>query len=255
MPELERFVLHRLWELDALVRRAYDDFDFHALFTALHNFCAVELSAFYFDMRKDSLYCDRHDAPRRRAARTAMDRALFDCLTAWLAPILCFTAEEAWLARNPGEGESVHLRTFPTDPVRLARRRARGEVAPRARHASRRHRRAGEGARRQEDRIEPGGAADSVRRRRRARGRLGRDLHHLRHRGPAGSSSPAGAETLPGLPGVGVVFATAAGAKCARCWKVLPEVGTVPPIRSCASAAPTRSTMRSPRRSSGAFFP
>ena len=86
----------------------------------LHNFCAVDLSAFYFDIRKDALYCDRPDALRRRACRTLLD-LVFDHLTAWLAPILCFTAEEAWWARYGAEGEtreaSVHLRVFPEVPA------------------------------------------------------------------------------------------------------------------------------------------
>src|SRR5262249_35022303 len=116
MPELERWVLHRLWELDRLVRQTCDDFQFHRLFTALHNFCAVDLSAFYFDIRKDSLYCDAVDDPTRRAARTVLD-TLFSCLTAWLAPVLCFPAEEAWLSRHgDAAGDSVHLRLFPTAP-------------------------------------------------------------------------------------------------------------------------------------------
>src|SRR3546814_8087258 len=116
MPELERWVLHRLWELDRLVRQCCAEYDFHRLFRELHDFCAVDLSAFYFDIRTDSLYCDAPDAARRRAAQTALD-ALFDCLTAWLAPILCFTAEEALLARNgAAPGESVHLRLFPAIP-------------------------------------------------------------------------------------------------------------------------------------------
>ena len=113
MPELERWVLHRLWELDNLVRECIDNFEFHTLWTALHNFCAVELSAFYFDIRKDGLYCDPSDSLSRRASRTVLD-LLFDHPTAWLAPILCFTAEEAWLTRHGGDANaSVHLRTFP----------------------------------------------------------------------------------------------------------------------------------------------
>lgn len=116
MPELERWVLHRLAELDGVVRRGCADFDFHSIYQALHTFCAVDLSAFYFDVRKDSLYCDRPDSVRRRACRTVLDH-LFECLTAWLAPILCFTAEEAWLARGTGEAESVHLRLFPEVPA------------------------------------------------------------------------------------------------------------------------------------------
>src|SRR5918996_1670646 len=116
MPELERWVLHRLATLDRLVREANQDFAFARLYSALHNFCATDLSAFYFDVRKDVLYCDRSDSMRRRAARTVLDH-LFHCLTAWLAPVLVFTTEEAWLTRLPSEDDSVHLRLFPEPPA------------------------------------------------------------------------------------------------------------------------------------------
>ena len=92
----------RLWQLDRRLREACDGYEFHAFFSELHNFCAVELSAFYFDVRKDVLYCDALKSPRRRAARTALDN-LFGCLTAWLAPFTCFTAEEAWLTRHSAQ--------------------------------------------------------------------------------------------------------------------------------------------------------
>ena len=93
------------------------DYDFHAMFTALHNFCAVDLSAFYFDIRKDRLYCEAVDDPARRVTRTVLNRT-FDCLVRWLAPILCFTAEEAWLARHgDAPGRSIHLELFPTVPT------------------------------------------------------------------------------------------------------------------------------------------
>ena len=115
MPELERWVLNRLWQMDKMVRESCDAFHFHPLFTELHNFCAVDLSAFYLDIRKDSLYCDSVSSINRRAARTVLDE-LFNCLTAWLAPFICFTAEEAWRSRNPGEDESVHLCLFPEVP-------------------------------------------------------------------------------------------------------------------------------------------
>ena len=115
MPELERWVLHRITELDGMLRVACSNFEFQPLFNELHSFCAVDLSAFYFDIRKDSLYCDRVDAIKRRAVRTVLDE-LFNCLTAWLAPFICFTAEEAWLTRFSGEDESVHLRLFPEIP-------------------------------------------------------------------------------------------------------------------------------------------
>ena len=126
MPELERWVLHRLTELDARIRAAVASYDWTGVYPELHNFCAADLSAFYFDIRKDAIYCDRPDSLRRRAARTVLDH-LHRCLTTWLAPVLCFTAEEAWGARF-GEADSVHLQLFPDAAGGLARRRAGGEV-------------------------------------------------------------------------------------------------------------------------------
>jgi isoleucyl-tRNA synthetase len=116
MPELERWVLHRLSEIDSVMRASVTDFDYNRAMVSLHEFCAVDLSAFYFDIRKDSLYCDRPDSIRRRATRTVMEQ-LFESLTIWLAPFLCFTAEEAWLTRYPGDKESVHLQQFPAIPA------------------------------------------------------------------------------------------------------------------------------------------
>ena len=115
MPELDRWVLHQLQEMDQKVRKTCDDFQFHMLFNELHNFCAMDLSAFYLDIRKDSLYCDRADSTRRRASRTVLNE-LFNCLTKWFAPFICFTAEEVWQTRYPNAG-SVHLQSFPDIPV------------------------------------------------------------------------------------------------------------------------------------------
>jgi isoleucyl-tRNA synthetase len=115
MPELEKWVLHRLTELDARIRAAVQSYDWTGVYPELHNFCATDLSAFYFDVRKDAVYCDRPDSLRRRAARTVLDH-LHRCLTTWLAPVLCFTAEEAWCARF-GEQDSVHLQLFPALPA------------------------------------------------------------------------------------------------------------------------------------------
>ena len=95
MPELERLMLHRLAELDQLVRKAYEDFDYKRIFAALNNFMITELSAFYFDIRKDALYCDPASSMKRKACLTVLDH-LFRCTVTWLAPILCFTAEEVW---------------------------------------------------------------------------------------------------------------------------------------------------------------
>jgi len=117
MPELDRWVLHRLWELDCLIRESCENFEFHILYTELHNFCATDLSAFYLDIRKDSLYCDRADSIGRRSTRTVLNE-LFKFLTTWLAPFICFTAEEAWLSHNKQKtkNDSIHLKTFPIVP-------------------------------------------------------------------------------------------------------------------------------------------
>jgi isoleucyl-tRNA synthetase len=116
MPELERLMLHRLAELDALVRQAYVDFDYKRIFAALNAFMTVDLSAFYFDVRKDALYCDPYSSLTRKACLTVLDQ-LFRCTVTWLAPMLCFTAEEAWLSRYGDDAESVHLETFPDVPA------------------------------------------------------------------------------------------------------------------------------------------
>ncbi|QRM56832.1 isoleucine--tRNA ligase [Sinorhizobium sp. BG8] len=111
MPELERLMLHRLCELDQLVREGYDAFDFKKIARALIDFSNVELSAFYFDVRKDALYCDAPSSLRRRAS-LAVIRKIFECLVTWLAPMLPFTTEEAWLSLKP-DAVSVHLEQFP----------------------------------------------------------------------------------------------------------------------------------------------
>ncbi|MEM1372095.1 MAG: isoleucine--tRNA ligase, partial [Pseudomonadota bacterium] len=113
MPELERWVLHRLAQLDAQVREGYGKFDFQGVFQTIFNFATVELSAFYFDIRKDALYCDG-TTNRRQAARHVLDLIL-ERLNTLLAPILVFTMEEVWLERSGGEG-SIHLQDIPATP-------------------------------------------------------------------------------------------------------------------------------------------
>jgi isoleucyl-tRNA synthetase len=115
MPELERLMLHRLAELDALVREAYANFDYKRIFAALNAFMTSDLSAFYFDIRKDALYCDPLSSQKRKACLTVLDR-IFRCTVTWLAPMLCFSAEEAWLARYGADAPSVHLQVFPQVP-------------------------------------------------------------------------------------------------------------------------------------------
>jgi isoleucyl-tRNA synthetase len=228
MPELDRWVLHRLAELDALVRQACRDFDFHALFVAVYNFCIVDLSAFYFDIRKDSLYCDGVDAIRRRAVRTVLDE-VFSCLTAWLAPVLCFTAEEAWLMRHGDTPEpaSVHLRVFPAVPpgwrddalaAKWERVRDIRRVVTGALEIERREKRIGASLQ-----AHPTIYLDS------AAGLDGVNWAEVSITSDATialGDVPAEAFRLADVPGVAVLPGLAAGEKCQRCWQVLPEVGT-----------------------------
>ena len=244
MPELERWVLHRLTEIDQAVRQACDGFDFHALFVAVHTFCTNDLSAFYFDVRKDVLYCDSAASTRRRAARSVLD-TLFSTLTAWLAPILCFTAEEAWRTRFPDD-ESVHLRAFPEVPAgwrdpglaeRWARLRALRRVVTGALEVARREKRIGASLMAHPTLYAPAEDLAAV---------AGIDLAEAAITSglsAVAGAPPEGAFTLDEVPGVGVVVARAQGAKCARCWRVLPEVGADPACpelcRRCAEAVAT----------------
>jgi len=227
MPELERWVLHRLSEIDELVRDRAAIFDFHEMFTALHNFCAVDLSSFYFDIRKDTLYCDRADSIRRRAARTVLDEA-FDCLTAWLAPVICFTAEEAWLSRNPGDGNSVHLQTYPDLQADW-----RDDVLAEKWANVRRVRRVVTGAleiERAEKRIGSSLQATPTVYLDSATVAILSDVDLAEVTITSDvivdtGAAPEGAFAIDEVPGVAVVPGLADGGKCERCWQVLPEVG------------------------------
>jgi isoleucyl-tRNA synthetase len=231
MPELERWVLHRLSEVDGIVRRSIESYDFHGMFTALHNLCAVDLSAFYFDVRKDSLYCDRPDSAKRRAVRTVLDR-LFDCLTRWLAPVLCFTAEEAWLARHgDGADSSVHLALFPEVPAAW-----RDEVL------------AAKWAKIRELRRVVTGAIEIARAQKALGASLQADVEIVADNSYLAAlagvdlpevcitssgtlragAPPEGFFTLPDVAAVAVRVGLASGDKCQRCWRVLPEVGSMP---------------------------
>ena len=230
MPELERWVLHRLWQLDMHVRQCCETFDFHGLFRELYNFCTIDLSAFYFDIRKDCLYCDPITSPTRRAAQTVLAE-LFDCLTAWLAPILCFTAEEAWLQRNPGETESIHLRTFPEitkdwrndslgarwDDIRQVRRVVLGAL-----EIERAEKRIGSSLQAAPHIFISPEIAGSLENADLAEIAITSDIAIETGNGPAN------AFTLPDVAGIAVLPNKAEGQKCERCWKVLPEVGLNP---------------------------
>ncbi|AJP70843.1 isoleucine--tRNA ligase [Sphingomonas hengshuiensis] len=115
MPELERYILHKLGTLDAELRDAANAFEFNRYSRALTDFANEDLSAFFFDIRKDCLYCDAATDPKRRAYRTVLD-TLFHALVRYAAPILAFTAEEVWQARFPSEASSVHLLEWPVLP-------------------------------------------------------------------------------------------------------------------------------------------
>ncbi|WP_375624592.1 MULTISPECIES: isoleucine--tRNA ligase [unclassified Bartonella] len=114
LPDLEKFILHRLFELDQLINRAYDEFDFKKIMRALLDFSIIELSSFYFDIRKDSLYCDAPSSKKRKSSLQVI-REIFERMVTWLAPMLPFTMEEAWLERYP-ESQSVHLEQFRSVP-------------------------------------------------------------------------------------------------------------------------------------------
>ena len=124
MPELERYMLALLAELDATLKQAIADFDFNTYVRALSDFANEDLSAFFFDIRKDCLYCDAPDDPKRRAYRTVLD-TLFHALVRYAAPVMVFTAEEVWASRYP-DGGSVHLLEWPVLPP------APGHPGPRA---------------------------------------------------------------------------------------------------------------------------
>jgi len=226
MPELERYILQRLSELDRLVRRCNEEFEYQRIYTAIHNFCSSDLSAFYFDVRKDALYCDSRQSERRRAARTVLDH-LFNCLVTWLAPVLSFTCDEAWLTRFPSDDGSVHLQLFPEIPDAWANR----ELAARWERI-RRVRRVVTGAlevERREKRIGASlQAAPRVFVSEADRAVIGDiDMAELCITSQIELSTdmiPQSAFRLDDVHDVGVLPHLAKGGRCARCWQVLPEV-------------------------------
>jgi len=232
MPELERLILHRLAVLDETVRSAYREYDYKRLVAALSNFMNVELSAFYFDIRKDALYCDPISSVRRRASLTVLNH-LFDCLTAWLAPVLVFTMEEVWLERHKEENASVHLRLFPDVPAdwrndELAAKwdkiRAVRRVITGALEIERREKRIGSSLEAAPQVfVEDPALAAAI---------AGVDLAEIAITSAItignAHAAPVAGFALPEVPGVTVVPALAQGRRCARSWKILPEVGTDP---------------------------
>lgn len=231
MPELERLMLHRLVDLDQQVRQGYGAFDYKRIFSTLFNFLTIDLSAFYFDVRKDVLYCDPYSSVRRKAALWVIDR-LFDCLVRWLAPMLPFTCEESWLARHADADGSVHLEQFPQVPVswrddalaeKWSKIRAVRRVVTGALEIERRDKRIGSSLE-AAPKVFISDASYTV-------ALEGADLAEISITSAIDvvqGEGPHDAFRLDDTPGVSVVPERAEGRKCARSWKVLPEVGSDP---------------------------
>ncbi|MBC7768525.1 MAG: isoleucine--tRNA ligase [Phycisphaerales bacterium] len=230
LPLLERWLLHRLHEVDRDVRRGYDTYQWRVALSAIVEFCNVDLSAFYVDVRKDALYCDAPTSLRRRACRTVLDEA-FSRLTAWLAPILPFTAEEAWLTRFP-ESVSVHLRTFPETPAaweddfageEMAKLRGARAVVTGALEVARRGKTIG-AALEAAPRVFV--ADEALRASLRAIDFA--ELCITSGITVVDGEGPAEAFRLPDVAGVAVVIEKAPGIKCARSWKYFDPATALP---------------------------
>jgi isoleucyl-tRNA synthetase len=230
MGELERLMLHRLAELDGEIRDAYAQFDYKRVVARLTAFLNTDLSAFYFDIRKDTLYCEPPSSAKRRAAIAAVEQ-IFRSVTLWLAPVLVFTSEEAWLARYPKE-VSVHLESFPEIPSSW-----RDEALAEKWEQIRRVRLVVTGAleiERAQKRI--GSSLEAAPRVFVADAGLRAILETIDFAEVCITSNiaieagegPMGAFRLAGTPGVAVLPALAEGRKCARSWKISPLVGSDP---------------------------
>ncbi|ABD08874.1 Isoleucyl-tRNA synthetase [Rhodopseudomonas palustris HaA2] len=231
MPELERLMLHQLAEQSAIVRAAYAEFDYKTVVASLAAFMNTELSAFYFDIRKDTLYCDPPSSLARKAALTAID-IICDAILKWLAPVLSFTTDEAWSLYRPGAEPSVHLTLFPLDLGTY-----RNDELAKKWETIRSVRRVVTGALELE----------------RAAKRIGSSLEaspviYLADRPLLATvfdtdlaeicitsnyeiregDAPEGAFRLDNVTGVAVVVERAQGTKCARSWKILSSVGSDP---------------------------
>ncbi|MCF6325683.1 MAG: isoleucine--tRNA ligase [Devosiaceae bacterium] len=228
MPELERLILSRLADLDKTVRSAYENFDYKKVVSTLSNFMNLELSAFYFDIRKDALYCDPISSNTRRASLTVLDQ-LFNCLTTWLAPVLVFTMEEIWLERNPGINSSVHLQLFPDIPEnwrnleleeKWAKIRTVRKVVTGALELQRKDKNIGSSLEAAPKvYVTDADLFAAIEGQDMAEISITSDIEILQNEGPAD------AFRLDDVAGVSVVFARAIGSRCARSWKVSTEIG------------------------------
>jgi isoleucyl-tRNA synthetase len=231
MPELERLMLHQLTGQDAIVRRAYADFDYKTVVASLAAFMNTDLSAFYFDIRKDTLYCDPPSSQARKAALTTID-ILCEAILKWLAPVLSFTTEEAWRLYRPDAEPSVHLTLFP-DGLQSFRDDAMAAKWETIRNV----RRVVTGALEVERAAKRIGSSLEaspivyVSNRELLATLFDVDLaevcitsnYELRE-----GEAPEGAFRLNDVPGVAVIVEKAVGIKCARSWKILPTVGDDP---------------------------
>jgi isoleucyl-tRNA synthetase len=244
LPELERLMLHRLSELDKLVREGYDAFEFKKIARALIDFANIELSAFYFDIRKDALYCDAPSALRRRASLSVI-RKIFECTVTWLAPMLPFTTEEAWLSLK-ADAVSVHLEQFPDVPAewkneavaeKWAKIRKVRSVVTGALEIERKDKRIGSS-------LEAAPVvyiADAEL----LKALDGQDFEEIcitSDISVVAGEGPDAAFRLGDVPGVSVDPKPAEGIKCARSWRVTKDVGSDPayPDVSARDAAALR---------------
>ncbi|MCB9986352.1 MAG: isoleucine--tRNA ligase [Rhodospirillales bacterium] len=228
LPALERYMLHLLSTLDGDVRKAIADFDFGRMAHLVYGFCNGPLSAFYFDIRKDRLYCDRPDMFERRATRSVM-AAMLESLCGWLAPVLSFTADEAWQYRPRGifknDADSVHLTDFVTlpeswrDPAlaeKWDRVLAVRDVVLGAMEIARKDKMIGSALEAHPHIYINADSPDDI---------DWAEIVITSQTTLIRGAAPEGAFTLPGVPGVGVVVGRAEGKKCERSWKILPDVG------------------------------
>jgi len=231
MPELEKLMLHRVHELDGIVREGYDSFDFKRIVAQLSNFMNIELSAFYFDIRKDSLYCDAPSSKKRKAALHVV-KQLFDHLVRWFAPILPFTMEESFQSERGSDDASIHMEQFMDVPgewkndalaakwqkIRSVRRVVTGAI-----EIERREKRIGSS-------LEAAPQV-SITDENLLAAIEGQDMAEICITSDITITSEVligEVFTLDDVKGVSVVPALAQGKKCARSWRVLPEVGTDP---------------------------
>src|ERR1700687_6228028 len=231
MPELERLMLHQLAEQAAIVRKAYAEFDYKTVVASLSAFMNTELSAFYFDIRQDTLYCDPPSSLARKAALTAID-IICDAILRWFAPVLSFTCDEAWRLYRPDAEPSVHLKLFPDglENFRDEKLTAKWEIIRNVRRVVTGALEVERAAKRIGSSLEASPLV-YVSDKKIFNTLFDIDLAEVFYTSDAmmtNEDAPAGAFRLNDVPGVAVVVEKAAGIKCARSWKILPTVGDDP---------------------------